>query len=164
VDRRRDGCGQRPALRSTNSYGRVETTNCAIALGQAQVPWMTLASRVLRAKKERNMPTGVNTAPTETSGLIDFPDEGLRKIGRYGLLIAIGSFLFGYDTGVISGALIFIKDDFSLTSWEQGSVVSVLLLGAVAGALLVGRFADQHGRRRALGVFDDFNPEFAKPR
>lgn len=78
-------------------------------------------------------PTGISSTPTVPSPLVDVPGDGLKQIRRWGFLIVIGSFLFGYDTGVVSGALLFIKDDFALDSFEQGSVVSVLLLGAMAG-------------------------------
>ena len=98
------------------------------------------------------MATGVPTIETAKSPLIDVPEKGLRQIGRWGLLIAIGSFLFGYDTGVISGALLFIKEDLRLSDFEQGTVVSVLLLGAIAGALVVGRISDRIGRKKTLGL------------
>jgi MFS transporter, SP family, galactose:H+ symporter len=97
-------------------------------------------------------PTGISSTPTVPSPLVDVPEDGLKQIRRWGFLIVIGSFLFGYDTGVVSGALLFIKDDFALDSFEQGSVVSVLLLGAMAGALFVGRVSDRFGRRRTLGI------------
>jgi MFS family permease len=58
------------------------------------------------------------------------------------VVIALGGFLFGYHTGVVSGALLFIKSDFGLNSFEQGSVVSVLLLGAMVGALCAALIAD----------------------
>ncbi|MBZ5630209.1 MAG: sugar porter family MFS transporter [Acidobacteriia bacterium] len=63
---------------------------------------------------------------------------------------ALGGLLFGYDTGVISGAVIFIKRDFSLATFPQELVVSVVLAGAATGALTGGRLADRFGRRRTL--------------
>ncbi|MDE9365071.1 sugar porter family MFS transporter [Luteipulveratus sp. YIM 133132] len=84
--------------------------------------------------------------------LDELPPEGNRRLWTWGTLIAVGGFLFGFDTGVISGALLYIKDDFDLNDFEQGSVVSVLLLGAMAGALGSGRLADRIGRRRTLMV------------
>lgn len=63
---------------------------------------------------------------------------------------ALGGLLFGYDTGVISGAVIFIKKDFSLTTFPQELVVSVVLAGAATGALTGGRLADRFGRRITL--------------
>jgi len=63
---------------------------------------------------------------------------------------ALGGLLFGYDTGVISGAVIFIKRDFSLATFPQELVVSVVLAGAAVGALTGGRLADRFGRRLTL--------------
>src|SRR5215216_3476298 len=98
------------------------------------------------------MATGIATTPTRDTPLVEIPAERLRKVRNWGLVIVAGSFLFGYDTGVISGALLFIKQDFGLSSFEQSSVVSVLLLGAVVGALVSGRVADRIGRRMMLGA------------
>jgi sugar porter (SP) family MFS transporter len=63
---------------------------------------------------------------------------------------ALGGILWGYDTGVISGAMLFIKQDIPLTPFMQGAVVSGLLVGAMAGAGTAGRFADLWGRRRMI--------------
>lgn len=63
---------------------------------------------------------------------------------------ALGGLLFGYDTGVISGALIFIRTQFGLSTFQQELVVSVVLVGAAVGALSGGRLADTFGRRFML--------------
>jgi MFS transporter, SP family, galactose:H+ symporter len=63
---------------------------------------------------------------------------------------ALGGLLFGYDTGVISGALIFIRKSFALSTFQQEYVVSVVLVGAAIGALGGGRIADRIGRRVTL--------------
>ncbi len=65
---------------------------------------------------------------------------------------ALGGLLFGYDTGVISGALIFIRQSFALSVFQQEIVVSVVLVGASIGALGGGRLADRFGRRKMLIV------------
>lgn len=65
---------------------------------------------------------------------------------------ALGGLLFGYDTGVISGALIFIRAQFGLSTFQQELVVSVVLVGAAVGALSGGRLADIFGRRCMLLV------------
>lgn len=65
---------------------------------------------------------------------------------------AIGGLLFGYDTGIISGALLFIEEDFGLSDTAQQFVVASLLLGAVFGALGGGPLADRVGRRQAIMV------------
>ncbi|KAJ1730741.1 hypothetical protein LPJ61_002861 [Coemansia biformis] len=61
--------------------------------------------------------------------------------------IAIGGLLFGYDTGVISGALVVIKDEWGLTSTQQEFIVAGTTLGAIGGGLAAGYFADRWGRR-----------------
>jgi sugar porter (SP) family MFS transporter len=65
---------------------------------------------------------------------------------------ALGGLLFGYDTGVISGALLFIREQFGLSTRQQELVVSVVLIGAAVGALSGGRLADRFGRRSMLLV------------
>jgi sugar porter (SP) family MFS transporter len=63
-------------------------------------------------------------------------------------ITALGGLLFGYDTGVVSGALLFLKNDFGgLSSFQQELVTSLLLVGAAVGALFAGRIADRVGRR-----------------
>lgn len=67
-------------------------------------------------------------------------------------IAALAGLLFGYDTGVISGAILFIKDQFSLASHAVESVVSAVLLGAVIGAALSGALADRYGRKKVIIV------------
>jgi SP family galactose:H+ symporter-like MFS transporter len=63
---------------------------------------------------------------------------------------ALGGLLFGYDTGVISGAVIFIKKEFALSTFPQELVVSMVLAGATIGALSGGKLSDRFGRRITL--------------
>ena len=65
---------------------------------------------------------------------------------------AIGGVLFGFDTGVISGALLFIKQQWTLSATSQEFVVSAVLIGAMIGAALSGRIADSFGRKRTIIV------------
>ncbi|HEU4656891.1 MAG TPA: MFS transporter [Capillimicrobium sp.] len=73
-----------------------------------------------------------------------------RSIAAITAIAAVGGFLFGYDTGVISGALLFIRQDFDLTAFEEGAIVGSLLLGAMIGALAGGSWADRFGRKRTI--------------
>jgi len=63
---------------------------------------------------------------------------------------ALGGLLFGYDTGVISGAILFIKQDFSLSANMEEIVVSIVLAGAIIGAAAGGILTDRFGRRKVL--------------
>jgi SP family galactose:H+ symporter-like MFS transporter len=60
---------------------------------------------------------------------------------------AIGGLLFGYDTGVVSGAILFVKTQFSLSPAMEEVVVSAVLVGAVFGAVIGGTLTDRFGRR-----------------
>ncbi len=82
------------------------------------------------------------------------PRDRQRFGGRFvyvaAFLAAIGGLLFGYDTGVISGAILFIRQDFHLSGGAVGLVVSAVLWGAVAGAAGGGFLADRFGRRPVI--------------
>jgi len=68
------------------------------------------------------------------------------------IFAAVGGLLFGYDTGVISGAILFIKEQFVLSTFQQELVVSMVLAGAALAALSGGSLSDRIGRRAALIV------------
>jgi sugar porter (SP) family MFS transporter len=83
---------------------------------------------------------------------VDFLREAFRSGNRYVLRLAIvaalGGFLFGYDTGVISGALLFIGKDVGGGEFNEQAYVGALLVGAIFGALAAGYLADEISRRR----------------
>ena len=66
------------------------------------------------------------------------------------IFAALGGLLFGYDTGVISGAELFFRGEFSLSTFALEVIVSGVLAGAAIGALIGGRLADLFGRRKLL--------------
>ncbi|WP_248929984.1 sugar porter family MFS transporter [Paenibacillus hamazuiensis] len=68
----------------------------------------------------------------------------------YSIIAAIGGFLFGYDTAVISGAVGFIKERFDLNAGMTGWMVSSLVVGAAAGAAASGVISDKFGRKKVL--------------
>jgi SP family galactose:H+ symporter-like MFS transporter len=65
---------------------------------------------------------------------------------------ALGGLLSGYDTGVISGAVLFLKNDFELSTFALEAIVSGVLIGAAIGSFVGGRLADVYGRRGLLFV------------
>ncbi len=79
-----------------------------------------------------------------------------RGSARYLVLIAcsgaLGGLLFGYDTAVISGAIGYLKDHFSLTADMTGWAASSLLVGCMAGAVVGGPLGDWFGRKPMLMV------------
>ncbi|KAI3948280.1 hypothetical protein MKW98_011866 [Papaver atlanticum] len=73
------------------------------------------------------------------------------------LTAGIGGLLFGYDTGVISGALLYIKDDFPVVNnnnFLQETIVSMAIFGAIIGAAVGGWLNDAHGRKKATLIAD----------
>jgi sugar porter (SP) family MFS transporter len=67
-----------------------------------------------------------------------------------GLVIMLAGLLFGYDQGVISGALTGIQQDFSVGTFLLEVITSWVTLGAMAGALVAGWMADRLGRRLTI--------------
>ncbi|MFI9227485.1 sugar porter family MFS transporter [Streptomyces rimosus] len=79
------------------------------------------------------------------------PGPPPRRTGRlFALTGAVVGVIYGYDTGSISGALVFLSEDFHLTDTEKGLVNSILVFGSIVGALLGGKLADALGRKAAM--------------
>ncbi|NXM01545.1 GTR10 protein, partial [Tyrannus savana] len=64
----------------------------------------------------------------------------------------LGGLIFGYELGIISGALLQLQVDFQLSCFKQEVVVSAVLIGALLASLAGGVLIDRHGRRRAILV------------
>lgn len=65
-------------------------------------------------------------------------------------LSAIGGFLFGYDTGVVSGAMMLVRKDFQLSNFWHELIVSGTIASALVFSLLGARIADQYGRKATI--------------
>ncbi len=67
-------------------------------------------------------------------------------------IAALAGLLFGFDTGIISGALLFIEKGFALSTVMKELIVSSVLVGAMAGSLCSGWLTDRYGRKRVILV------------
>uniref|UniRef100_A0A8C0U820 Solute carrier family 2, facilitated glucose transporter member 10 n=1 Tax=Cyanistes caeruleus TaxID=156563 RepID=A0A8C0U820_CYACU len=67
-------------------------------------------------------------------------------------LSLLGGLIFGYELGIISGALLQLQTDFQLSCFKQEVLVSAVLIGALLASLAGGILIDRHGRRRAILV------------
>jgi sugar porter (SP) family MFS transporter len=76
---------------------------------------------------------------------------------RVSFVAALGGVLYGYDMGIIAAAAIFVKRSFALSTIAEELVVSIVLIGAMTGAIVGGSVADWAGRRKTLiwagGIF-----------
>src|SRR5688572_9243472 len=80
------------------------------------------------------------------------PGPHQRRLDLIAIIATFGGLLFGYDTGVINGALEPMKEDLGLTAVTEGLVTSILLVGAAVGALACGRMNDSMGRKKTLTI------------
>ncbi|ANE07069.1 sugar porter family MFS transporter [Corynebacterium glutamicum] len=90
-------------------------------------------------------------SPEKSKKLLPLTEGPYRKRLFYVALVAtFGGLLFGYDTGVINGALNPMTRELGLTAFTEGVVTSSLLFGAAAGAMFFGRISDNWGRRKTI--------------
>ncbi len=68
------------------------------------------------------------------------------------LIVALGGFLLGFDSAVISGAVNGIRTYFEMSDWELGFSVGCVIFGAMGGNIVAGPLSDKFGRKRLLIV------------
>lgn len=73
-----------------------------------------------------------------------------NNVLAWSLVVALGGFLFGFDTAVISGAEKAVQKFWNLTAFEHGFTISVALIGTVIGSLIGSRPSDYFGRKNTL--------------
>ncbi len=67
-------------------------------------------------------------------------------------VVALGGFLLGFDSAVISGAVNGIRTYFEMSDWELGFSVGCVIFGAMAGNIVAGPMSDRFGRKNVLIV------------
>ena len=83
--------------------------------------------------------------------MVNIPaEQDFKKILLVAACASLSGLLFGYDAGIISGSIIFMKNYFNLFTWQVSVVVSVVPLGAMISALFSGYFSDMYGRKKLL--------------
>lgn len=78
------------------------------------------------------------------------PVRGQALTNFIAIIAATGGLLFGYDTGIISGALLQLKTNFHLSTFAQEVVTSAIIAGALVGCITAGPLSDRMGRRRTI--------------
>lgn len=78
------------------------------------------------------------------------PGPYRKRLGLISIVACFGWLLFGYDTGVINGALRPMAEELGLTPLTEGVVTSSLVFAAAIGALSCGRLSDAWGRRKTI--------------
>jgi MFS transporter, SP family, arabinose:H+ symporter len=81
---------------------------------------------------------------------IDEQNVNWRYVGAVSFIAAIGGLLFGFDTGVISGTISGIVQEFQLNAWQEGFAVSNLIVACILGAVVTGPLTDRFGRKKLL--------------
>jgi len=66
------------------------------------------------------------------------------------LFATVGGFIFGYDTLIVSGAIVFLKQHFSLNPAQEGFAVGGALLGCLVGSIVAGALSDRLGRKKTM--------------
>jgi sugar porter (SP) family MFS transporter len=92
------------------------------------------------------MPRGFSSNATTISE----PQVKKHFLWKVSFIAGLGGILYGYDMGIIAAALIFVRSTFTLSTQMEEAVVSIVLVGAMAGAILGGSLADSLGRRLIL--------------
>ena len=109
-------------------------------------------------ERQTDISNNVTYTSTDLKAEKSIPKERVYNLAFMTKLVsvsAIGGFLFGYDTGVISGAQLYFVLDFpTITSAQRSLVVSIALAGAAVGSLFSGTASDKVGRKKLIMFAD----------
>ena len=133
-----------PVLLGPKEYGRMDNGALILYLKQTGDVMDEISDQTPSFDKKSEQQALMQTSHLESKQKTPFYVYFLT------VFAAIGGFLFGYDTGVISGAMILIKQEFELSSFWQELIVSVTIGAAILGALLGGFLNQRLGRKPLL--------------
>ena len=96
------------------------------------------------------MPIVLKERQKDTNPLLYEPGDRKptwRTVVFLSMFAVIGGFLFGYDTGIISGSMLLIRDYYDLSTLWQSYIVSVTVAAAAIFSIMAGQFTDTFGRK-----------------
>ena len=102
--------------------------------------------------KDKNTRMSITTEPPNRASALPPLGQGAhtRRLGVIALVATFGGLLFGYDTGVINGALDPMSRELGMDNTIQGWVTGSLAFAAALGAMITGRISDAIGRRKTI--------------
>ncbi len=92
--------------------------------------------------------TPLNTSPFKP--IISKEKYNTGFVFGISLIAAMGGLMFGFDLGIITGVIPYIKHQFQLQDFSLGWVVAIFELGCMFGALIIAKYADKYGRKKAM--------------
>ncbi|XP_069128335.1 solute carrier family 2, facilitated glucose transporter member 12-like [Argopecten irradians] len=105
---------------------------------------------------ERHLDNSPVVSPTHQTSQVSAISPNCY-LGLAAVMASLGGILFGYDIGIISGAVLQLQEQFCLSCFQRELVVSIMLVGAMLGSLFGGFIIDKYGRRLTIilnaGVF-----------
>ena len=116
----------------------------------AEWPVLPLHAAIRHSSTGSSRMTTYNQQPAHPALPPDVPGPHSKRLGIIAVVATFGGLLFGYDTGVINGALEPLSADLGLTAFTEGFVVSILIFGAAIGAIIGGALSDRFGRRHNI--------------
>ena len=93
---------------------------------------------------------GTSNNQTAAASRAKLNTAGRFYVYRIACVAALGGFLFGFDTAIINGAIVFLRQQFRWNNFQTEIAASSLLIGCVLGASTAGWVSDRYGRRFAL--------------
>lgn len=116
---------------------------------------MMIRSETRLAEKKVVINTNLDSSTSDGNSYEKYDQINLYFIAKLTSISSIGGFLFGYDTGIVSGAILYFEDTWpGITSSQTELIVSIAMLGAFAACLFAGPICDKYGRKPVIIAAD----------